>query len=429
MVSTNVAELLKQLTLEEKVSLLSGADIWQTHEISRLGIGSIKTTDGPAGARGKQLVDGLPAAFVPAAVCQAATWSKSDLRGLGRLLCRETKTKASQVLLAPTICCARNPLGGRNFECFGEDPFLSGSLAVEYVGGLQETGEVSATPKHFVANEQEYKRISIDAVISETVLREIYLRPFEMVIKSASPPGCIMTSYNLVNGHHMDANARILKDILRGEWGFQGLVMSDWGGTTSTIDSVVAGLDLEMPGPPEHRGEQLLRAAKESLEVLAAVDAHVTNLLTLLRTHDLLGLAPGTFSQQRERIFETTAPKQNSYASLTGQLNSLKSSASPSAFLDHHGDLVAPRGGLARRIPRARHATWQIPQGSPPVHRTRERPARSPRSGQSHGHGRTIPRQQDPQYPRPRHRTRRAPNGENRIEDRGGKHDAGSQRH
>ncbi|KPM41493.1 Beta-glucosidase B [Neonectria ditissima] len=328
MPSSDVETLLGELSLEEKVSLLSGADIWQTQEVSRLGIGSIKvfhldisttripitdpnqTTDGPSGARGKYAVDGPSAAFLPGPVCQAATWSKTQMRDLGRLLCREAKTKAAHILLAPTICCARNPLGGRNFECFGEDPFLSGALAVEYIHGVQETGEVSATAKHFVANEQEFERFSIDAQISERALREIYLKPFEMVVKSQSPPDCIMTSYNVVNGEHMDMNAPIIQGILREEWGFKGLVMSDWGGTNSTIQSLVAGLDLEMPGPPEKRGSLLLKAIEENptKEVLEALDTSVSRVLSLAHKFHLLGLSPelAKESRDREEISSTT---------------------------------------------------------------------------------------------------------------------------
>ncbi|KAL6399235.1 Glycoside hydrolase, family 3, C-terminal [Ilyonectria robusta] len=313
MASTDIETLLGQLSLEEKVFLLSGSDIWQTQEISRLGIGSIKTTDGPSGARGKFAVDGPSAAFVPGPVCQAATWSKTQMRDLGRLLCREAKTKAAHILLAPTICCARNPLGGRNFECFGEDPFLSGALAIEYISGVQETGEISATAKHFIANEQEYERFSIDAKISEQALREIYLKPFEMIIRSQSPPDCIMTSYNVVNGEHMDQNAPIIKDILRGEWGFKGLVMSDWGGTNSTLESLIAGLDLEMPGPPEKRGKILLKAIQDNptTETLQALDTSVTRILSLARKFDLLGLSPELAKKSRDRTEISSTTKED----------------------------------------------------------------------------------------------------------------------
>ncbi|XEV05013.1 hypothetical protein FSHL1_010300 [Fusarium sambucinum] len=301
--SVSKHELVAKLTLEEKVSLLAGADIWHTQEIARLGIGSIKTTDGPSGARGKFVADGAKAAFVPGPVCQAATWSKSHMRDLGRLLCKEAKTKSAHVLLAPTICCARNPLGGRNFECFGEDPFLSGCLAIEYIQGVQETGEVAATPKHFVANEQEYERFSIDAKISEKALREIYLRPFEMVVRGPSPPECLMTSYNSVNGYHADMSQYLLVDVLRKEWGFKGLVMSDWGGTNSTLESLLVGLDLEMPGPPERRGKTLLQLAQENStnpNLLEAIDVSCSRILNLAEKHGLTGLTPEAARLTRE---------------------------------------------------------------------------------------------------------------------------------
>ncbi|RDW64054.1 hypothetical protein BP5796_10556 [Coleophoma crateriformis] len=310
MADAQFQDLLDQLTLEEKISLLAGADGWQTQEIPRLGIGSLKTSDGPAGARGALSVDGPPAAFLPAPVSQAATWSKDHLYALGQLLCREVKTKAAQVLLAPTICCARNPLGGRNFESYSEDPVLSGQLAIQYVRGVQETGEVAATVKHFVANEQEYQRFTINADISERALREIYLRPFETVIKSKNPPKCVMSAYNLVNGAHMDAS-NILQDILRNEWGFEGLVMSDWGGTNSTVESLIAGCDLEMPGPPEKRGSLLLEAAQTKPQgLLEAIDASALRVLKLLAELKLLNLSPEDAVKTRRGV-ETSSDNKD----------------------------------------------------------------------------------------------------------------------
>ncbi|KAI5238295.1 hypothetical protein E4T43_07542 [Aureobasidium subglaciale] len=312
MVSDLVYDLLSKLTLEEKVSLLSGSDGWHTQEIPRLGIGAIKvislnnhstltlftytqqTTDGPAGARGSISVDGPKAALLPAPVLQAATWSTSDIQELGRVLGRETRSKAAQVLLAPTICCHRNPLGGRNFESFSEDPFLSGKLAISYVAGVQESGEVVATIKHFsVANEQEHHRFSIDAHIGEQALRETYLRPFEMVIKSSTPPGCLMTAYNLVNGTHMDMHKHLLAKVLREQWRFQGLCMSDWGGTNSTVESVLAGCDLEMPGPSLRRGHKLHEALQTTKceELTSAINISCARVLTLAEKLGKLNLS------------------------------------------------------------------------------------------------------------------------------------------
>ncbi|KAI8712564.1 Beta-glucosidase [Fusarium sp. LHS14.1] len=309
----DVEKLLQLLTLEEKVSLLAGADTWHTNEISRLGIGSLKTTDGPSGARGQLAVDGPTAAFLPGPICQAATWSKQQLRSVGRLLCEETKTKAAQILLAPTICLSRNPLGGRNFESFGEDPFLTGSLATEYVAGVQETGQVMATVKHFVANEQEWQRFTIDAKVSEKALREMYLKPFEMVVRSNTTPGCLMTSYNVVNGAHADMNQHLLQDVLRGDWGFKGLVMSDWGGTNSTAESVIAGLDLEMPGPPSKRGELLLEAVKKAKnpdELLKAIDASAGQILPMCKRMGLLGLSEEEALQTRKRLEQSSTTQE-----------------------------------------------------------------------------------------------------------------------
>ncbi|KAH6612414.1 glycoside hydrolase superfamily [Boeremia exigua] len=260
--SAKVEKILASLTLEEKVTLLAGKDFWETVPIPDKGVPAIKTSDGPNGARGEVFAGGTRAACFPAAVCSAATWNPEFAHRIGNALAEETKTKGARVLLAPTMCCHRHPLGGRNFESFSEDPFLTGKMATNVVNGLQEKG-IAATIKHFAANEQETERLLVDEVISERVLREIYLKPFEMVIKDAKPHA-VMTAYNKVNGTHADSNTFLLKQVLRGEWGWDGLVMSDWGGTNSTADSLNAGLDLEMPGPTRWRKkEAVLKAVKD----------------------------------------------------------------------------------------------------------------------------------------------------------------------
>ncbi|KAJ6150557.1 hypothetical protein N7471_001756 [Penicillium samsonianum] len=316
MTAHDINFLLSQLSPEEKVSLLAGVDGWQTQEVARLGIGSLKMTDGPSGARGKSTVDGPTSAFLPAPVAQAATWSTNAVRAIGRLLCEEAKTKAAQVLLAPTICCARNPLGGRNFESFSEDPLLSGKLAIEYIRGVQESGEVGATVKHFVANEQEDERFNVNANVTERALREIYLRPFEMTVKSSSPPTCVMTAYNCVNGLHMDMNRKLLTETLRNDWGFDGVIMSDWGGTNSLAESLLAGLDLEMPGPAAHRGAGLLALLQRapSEEILKAIDASCSRVLQLLAGKNLLGLSANEAMESRKRT------ETSSYTDLDRQL-------------------------------------------------------------------------------------------------------------
>lgn len=186
------------------------------------------------------------------------------------------------MLLGPTVCCHRSPVGGRNFEAFSEDPYVSGALASEYVRGLQSE-RVAATVKHFVANEQDTRRFTVNQTVSERALREIYLRPFEMVVKQADP-WCVMTSYPKINGAHMDAQPTYLRDILREQWGFQGLLMSDWGATSNCDDSLKYGLDVETPGPPKHRTLDAVQAGLAAGRITAQdVDDRVLALLKLLR--------------------------------------------------------------------------------------------------------------------------------------------------
>ncbi|KAJ3576436.1 hypothetical protein NPX13_g3703 [Xylaria arbuscula] len=225
--------------------------MWETVSIPEKGVPKIKTTDGPNGARGADFTGGTKAACFPAACCVAATFDLNAAYQIGEALAEETRTKGARCLLGPTTCIHRHPLGGRNFESFSEDPYLSGKMASQVIQGIQSKG-VSATIKHFVANEQETDRMTVDETISERALREIYLRPFEIAIKEAKP-WAVMTSYNSVNGEHADRNTFLLQTVLRGEWGFKGLVMSDWDGTSSIVESINAGLDLEMPGPARKR--------------------------------------------------------------------------------------------------------------------------------------------------------------------------------
>ncbi|KAL8393391.1 hypothetical protein RB595_003240 [Gaeumannomyces hyphopodioides] len=274
-------EKLARLSLEEKVSLLTAADFWRTKAIPSKGIPSVKTSDGPNGARGGIFVGGTKAALFPCGISLAATWNKSLLRDVGRHLANEAKARSANILLAPTVCLHRHPLGGRNFESFSEDPVLTGKLAAQYIGGLQETG-VAATIKHFVGNEQETNRLTIDSRISERPLREIYLRPFEIAVREANP-WAIMTSYNLVNGTHADMHEHVLKDILRGEWGYDGTVISDWGGTNSTAESVKAGCDIEFPFSTKWRFEKLLTALEQGKVSQQDIDRAAENALTLVQ--------------------------------------------------------------------------------------------------------------------------------------------------
>ncbi|KAF9692453.1 hypothetical protein EKO04_009567 [Ascochyta lentis] len=279
--SSKIERILGSLTLEEKISLLAGKDFWETVPIPDKGVPAIKTSDGPNGARGEVFSGGTRAACFPAAVCSAATWNPDFAHRIGNALAEETKTKSARVLLAPTMCNHRHPLGGRNFESFSEDPYLTGKMAANVVNGIQEKG-IAATIKHFAANEQETERLAVNEIISERALREIYLKPFEIAVKEANP-WAVMTAYNKVNGTHADSNTFLLKQVLRGEWGWDGLVMSDWGGTNSTADSLNAGLDLEMPGPTRWRTrEAVVKAVRDGEVSEQAITDRARNVLKFI---------------------------------------------------------------------------------------------------------------------------------------------------
>lgn len=292
------------LTPSVQISLLAGKNFWETVDIPAKGVPSLKvcifpafpgpsfqssivltcpskTSDGPNGARGNAFRDGTTAACFPASVMLASTWDLSLARRVGNALAEEAMTKGAKVLLAPTVCPHRHPLGGRNFESFSEDPHLAGKLAAQYIAGLQERG-VGATIKHFAVNEQETNRFTTNATVSQRALREIYLKPFEIAIKEANP-WAVMTSYNLINGCHADSNEFLLKKVLRGDWGWKGLVMSDWGGTNSTVESINAGMDLEMPGPTQLRSQKaVLTAIEAGLISVETINERVRNVLELL---------------------------------------------------------------------------------------------------------------------------------------------------
>ncbi|KAK1755044.1 glycoside hydrolase superfamily [Echria macrotheca] len=271
---------LENLTQEEKVSLLTAADFWRTKAIPSKNIPAIKTSDGPNGARGGIFVGGTKAALFPCGISLAATWNKEILYQVGQHLAEEAKARSANVLLAPTICLHRHPLGGRNFESFSEDPLLTGKLAAQYVRGLQERG-VAATVKHFVGNEQETNRLTVNSQIGERALRELYLRPFEIAVREANP-WALMSSYNLVNGLHADMNPHLLKDILRGDWQYDGTVISDWGGTNSTAESLSAGCDVEFPFSTKWRFEKVLKALEEGKITQSDIDRAAENVLTLV---------------------------------------------------------------------------------------------------------------------------------------------------
>ncbi len=282
----DVEHLLGQMTLQEKVAMLAGTNDWYTVPVERLGIPSLKMTDGPNGARGAGgFSAGVKAACFPAEISLASTWDTDLLQRVGQALAREAKMKSAQVLLAPTVNIQRSPLGGRNFECFSEDPYLSARLAVAYITGLQREG-VGASLKHYVCNDEEFERYSISSEVRERVMREIYLLPFQIAVREAQP-WTIMAAYNLVNGIAASEHSYLLTEVLRQEWGFDGMVMSDWfNSVKSTAASVNAGLDLEMPSA-QWRGQKLLEAVERGEVAEATIDTSVRRLLQLLVKADL----------------------------------------------------------------------------------------------------------------------------------------------
>ncbi|KAF3930924.1 Beta-glucosidase [Dactylella cylindrospora] len=297
--------MVSRLSEEKKILLLSGKDFWRTQPLPELNVGSLKTTDGPNGARGEFFTDGTPAALFPCGISLAATWNVDLLHKVGSTLAKEAKAKQAQVLLAPTVCLHRSPLGGRNFESFSEDPFITGKLAASYINGLQGGG-VAATIKHFVANEQETIRMQINSVVEERALRELYLKPFEIAIRDADP-WALMSSYNLVNGLHADMNPFTLQKVLREEWKYKGAVISDWGGTNSIVESVKCGVDLEMPGPAKMRGSALKAALDKGEISIQEIDDSVERLLRLLERTGRFDLPP---EEPQEKTLDTTETRE-----------------------------------------------------------------------------------------------------------------------
>jgi len=272
---------LDQLTLDEKCRLLGGASTWRTHAVEHAGIPQLKLSDGPNGVRGEAFGhSGSPGVVVPVGIALGSTWDPELLGEIGELLGREARRKAAHVLLGPTVNLQRTPVGGRVFECYSEDPELTARLAVAFVRGVQAQG-VGVTVKHFVGNDTEIERMTVDAQIPEAALRELYLRPFEACVREAEAWG-IMSAYNRLDGEFCAENRRLLQSILRDEWGFDGVVVSDWGGAHDTVGAGQGGLNLAMPGPTTVFGEPLADAVRRGAVDEVEVDARVAELGLLI---------------------------------------------------------------------------------------------------------------------------------------------------
>ena len=284
-------DIITKLTLEQKCALLSGDTVFTTRGYKNAGVPSITLSDGPNGVRKQAgaadhlgLNPSVPATCFPTAATVACSWDPALGEEIGRAMGEEAAAQEVAVLLGPGLNTKRSPLCGRNFEYFSEDPYLSGKMAAAYVRGIQSEG-ISACPKHFAVNSQELRRMASDSVVDERTLRELYLTGFEIVVKEAHPKA-LMSSYNLINGIYANENAHLLQDILREEWGFDGAVVTDWGGSNDHALGVKNGSTLEMPAPGGDAVRELLAAVRSGKITEADVDARLDELLTLvLDTH------------------------------------------------------------------------------------------------------------------------------------------------
>ncbi|MBR2288225.1 MAG: glycoside hydrolase family 3 C-terminal domain-containing protein [Clostridia bacterium] len=280
-------DIISKMTLAEKCGLLSGKDVWHTRAIEHAGVPSVMLSDGPSGVR-KQEGEGdhlglnasIKATCFPSAATVANSWDLSLAEQVGEALGREAAAADVGVLLGPGLNVKRSPLCGRNFEYFSEDPYLAGKLAAAYIRGIQSQG-VSACPKHFAANAQEMHRMANDSEVDERTLRELYLTNFEIAIKEGHPH-TLMTSYNQVNGTYANENTHLLSEILRGEWGYTGVVVTDWGGCNDFVEGIRAGSDLEMPGTGDDSPTQLYEAVKSGKISEEIVDLRVDEMLGMI---------------------------------------------------------------------------------------------------------------------------------------------------
>ena len=311
------SDILNKLTLEQKVALLSGRDVWSTYSFPAAGVPSMVTSDGPHGLR-RQLGHGdhlgqrpsQPATCFPTAACLAGSWDPALLEEVGRARGEEAAAQGVQMLLGPGLNLKRSPLGGRNFEYFSEDPYLSGKLAAALVRGIQSQG-VAACVKHFAANSQELLRMTSDSVVDERTLRELYCTGFEIAVKEGLPLG-VMSSYNRVNGRYSNENPHLLTQILREEWGFDGMVVTDWGACSSQVEGLRAGSNLEMPGTKGDSDREVLSALERGELSLEVVDRRVDELLdVVLATHAAAQSAPRRFDGEAHHALARRAAAES----------------------------------------------------------------------------------------------------------------------
>lgn len=295
-----IEKALDRLDLDAKARLLMGRDMWSLPALPEIGLGALVMSDGPIGVRGIRWSATDPSVALPSPTALAATWDPELARRAGQLLAQEARRKGVHLLLAPTVNLHRSPLGGRHFECYSEDPLLSGAIGTGYVRGVQDGG-VGATVKHFVANDAETERFTVDNIVSARALRELYLAPFEAIVTGAGP-WAIMSAYNQVNGTTMTEHRELQREVLRGEWGFDGCVVSDWMAARSTAGALLGGLDIVMPGPRGVYGAALAAAVRAGEIEQQLVDDAVRAVLRLAARAGLLDGVPPAVSELPETI-------------------------------------------------------------------------------------------------------------------------------
>ncbi|NLM28760.1 MAG: glycoside hydrolase family 3 protein, partial [Clostridiaceae bacterium] len=285
--ATDIKKIISEMTLEEKAGLCSGLDFWHTKGIERLNIPSIMMADGPHGLR-KKIEGGddigvkksVPATCFPTASALACSWDRKLLQKVGEAIGEECNAEEVDILLGPGVNIKRSPLCGRNFEYYSEDPYLSSELAASFIQGVQSQG-VGTSVKHFAANNQERLRMTINSIVDERTLREIYLASFEGAVKK-SRPWTVMCSYNRLNGEYCSEKRFLLNDILREEWGFDGFVVSDWGAVNERVQALAAGLELEMPSSKGEGDKKIVEAVKAGKLSESVLDQAVERLLGII---------------------------------------------------------------------------------------------------------------------------------------------------
>ena len=302
----NVNEIMEQLTLEEKVCLLSGHKSWHTNKVTRVGLPSIFLTDGPHGLRKKKEGDKIAglgqtelSTCFPAACTTGTSWNKELLYKMGTAMGEECRYYNVNLILGPAVNIKRNPLCGRNFEYFSEDPLIAGQLGAKLTRGIEDMG-VGTSVKHFACNNNEANRYFGDSIVDERAYREIYLKAFEPIIKEGKPQ-TVMCAYNKVNGKYASENPELLNGVLRDDWGFEGLVMSDWGAVNDRVEGLKAGLDLEMPGDIAHNRQVILDAVKDGSLDVEVVDTAVRRVLNMIYNTTLVeGAVPAKFEEHAD---------------------------------------------------------------------------------------------------------------------------------